>query len=234
MAIEAFPDEYTSYVLLAPLLSDPHEAIKFYTQALALQGDDENPTSKKPSTTTNQFQESALTLTQIHCAIAELWITDLCNEQDADKMAAEHLARAEAEDPFSAEVPYLQAQLALNKSDRKMALITLEQAISRLHIIPKEDGEAEEQASMPSPELVIQIAKLCIELGSYQQSIPLLEWSLELQEGLPDLHYLLGFALLSLSKNENEEQVSLGREYLLTAKKVNRYHHLILAHSKPL
>lgn len=219
MAIEAFPNERGSYVFLAPLLSDPRDALELYTKALSLKEATESPSLNDPSEKQRFVQGSHPTTAQIHCAIAELWITDLCNEQDADAIATEHLALAAMEDPLSAEVAYLQAQLFLNQSNKMAAQVAFERALSLLPINNDQELEIEEN-QMPSMELVLQIAKLGIELEAYRQSIPLLEWSLELQDDLPDLHYLLGLALLSLPM-EDEERVLLGREHLLAAKKVN-------------
>lgn len=247
------------------------DAVELFHKALALTHNVAFNAAKdgKEMGVVHSTSNNPLNSSQIHCALAELWITDLCHDPTADDKALHHLETAQIQTDSSSsltEIYYLRSQLSLNRSQREDAIKWFQQAVISLPLsfettnpncLENENRNTSLTNSIQSSDLfngiclkvkndsqkdselgngfqkdieedqvikeislegnlsfdiVFQLAKLGIELSFFLISIRLLEWCLEIQDDLPDLHYLLGLSLLNSTKRENENSSSMSTD----------------------
>lgn len=93
--------------------------------------------------------ETARTLSSLYCSAAELYMTDLCMEVNAEEHCEEFLKRAQAVCPENYEVLQTRANMKMSQSKCEEALKALLQSISMWKPIPFG------RCARPSLELVL-------------------------------------------------------------------------------
>lgn len=138
------------------------------------------------------------------CAAAEIFMTDLCDDEDAEFQCDSWLSRALATDPTNPEVYRVYADLRMcqenQKEARELVLKACELWSEELKKLlnPSENETVELLTEMPSYESRISAAKILIELGDadlLEQAVSLLEQLLKEDDSVLMTWYLLGFAL---------------------------------------
>ena len=138
------------------------------------------------------------------CAAAEIFMTDLCDDEDAEIQCNSWLERALATDPTNPEVFRVSADLRMCQEKqheaRELVLRACQLWTAELErlVNPSEDQIVELLAEMPSYESRISAAKILIELGDsdlLEQAVNLLEQLLKEDDSVLMTWYLLGFAL---------------------------------------
>lgn len=125
-------------------------------------------------------------LAEIYCSLAELYMTDLCDEEDAEKHCQDYLDRAHQLLPSSLDTLRLQAEFCLCREDAAQANTALEAALKGLQELDRES------ADYPSYDLRLSLSKLLIELARYGDARQLLEGLLAEDDEVISTWYLLG------------------------------------------
>lgn len=177
-AIEVNPNAgYVKYLNLAQLC-EAEEALKCYRKAyeiaslmlLACR-------NKKGKKTLND------TMSTMCSASAELYLTDMCFADDAEKNCEELVGRALKHNPSSVEAHQVQASLRLSQSSPEEALESLRKAVRLTHTL-SEDHQ-------PTYESKIELGRLLMQVKPDEAFDFLLE-VLQLGDNNPYVWFLLG------------------------------------------
>ena len=186
---ETTPDRFFAFAQLIP----GREAVQVYEHGMkvyAESGLDSCEVKRKVSTAC--------------CAAAEIFMTDLCDDEDAEIQCGSWLERALATDPTNPEAFRVSADLRICQQKpqeaRELVLKACQLWSEELERIvnPAEDQTVELLADMPSYESRISAAKILIELGDkdlLEHAVNLLEQLLKEDDSVLMTWYLLGFAL---------------------------------------
>ncbi|CCW61395.1 unnamed protein product [Phytomonas sp. EM1] len=168
---------YVKYLNLAQL-TEAEEALGWYQQAHEI-ASEELGRCRKPKA------KAALreTLGTISCAIAELYLTDLCFHDDAEAMAGEMVRRALAFNPRGVEPHQLHGSLLLSQGDVVAARAALHRAVDLTHTLS--------EAHQPPYESKIELARLLLQVSPSAAFDFLLEL-LQLGDNNPYVWFLLG------------------------------------------
>lgn len=188
---ETTPDRFFAFAQLIP----GREAVQVYEHGMKVYAESglETPEIKRKVSTAC-------------CAAAEIFMTDLCDDEDAEIQCGSWLERALATDPNNPEVYRVSADLRMCQQKpedaREMVLKSCQlwsEELERL-VNPSEEGAVELLAEMPSYESRISAAKILIEIGApelFEQAVNLLEQLLKEDDSVLMTWYLLGFSLKS-------------------------------------
>ena len=195
---ETTPDRFFAFAQLIP----GREAVQVYEHGLKvyteLGGNDEssNEVKRKVSTAC--------------CAAAEIYMTDLCDAEDAEVQCASWLERAVDTDPANPEVFRVLADLRMCQEKPEEACGFVQKACSlwaseleRLMNPEESDDSDLLMAEFPSYESRIAGAKILIELGEFEGAVGLLEQLLKEDDSVLMTWYLLGLALKSSQTSQN-------------------------------
>lgn len=188
-AIEVNPREgYVKYLNLAQLC-EGDESLQCYRAAQALVEAElragGRATRTKQTRKQRQRQSEALqeTLATIHCAVAELYLTDLCFRADAE-MACESAIKAALRSRAAAVEPHqLQASLRLSQQRPQEALQALRRAVAATHSLSEEH--------QPTYESKLELGRLLMQVSPPEAFVYLLE-VLQLGDNNPYVWFLLG------------------------------------------
>jgi tetratricopeptide (TPR) repeat protein len=186
---ETTPDRFFAFAQLIP----GREAVQVYEHGMKVyveSGSDSSEVKRKVSTAC--------------CAAAEIFMTDLCDDEDAEIQCGGWLERALSTDPTNPEVFRVLADLRMCQEKpqeaREFVLRACQlwsEELERL-INPSENESVELLAEIPSYESRISAAKILIELGDsdlIEQAVNLLEQLLKEDDSVLMTWYLLGLAL---------------------------------------
>lgn len=178
---ETTPDRFFAFAQLIP----GREAVQVYEHGLKVY------TEKHSDNTEMEFKRKISTAC---CAAAEIFMTDLCEDEDAEIQCGNWLDRALEMDPTNPEVYRVVADLRMCQEKPEEARENVLKACSlwngeltRL----MEDGGFE----APSYESRISAAKILIELSMFEETVSVLEQLLREDDSVLMTWYLLGFAL---------------------------------------
>lgn len=186
---ETTPDRFFAFAQLIP----GREAVQVYEHGMKVyveSGSGSSEVKRKVSTAC--------------CAAAEIFMTDLCDDEDAEIQCGGWLERALSTDPTNPEVFRVLADLRMCQEKpqeaREFVLRACQlwsEELERL-INPSENESVELLAEIPSYESRISAAKILIELGEsdlIEQAVNLLEQLLKEDDSVLMTWYLLGLAL---------------------------------------
>jgi tetratricopeptide (TPR) repeat protein len=186
---ETTPDRFFAFAQLIP----GREAVQVYEHGMKVyveSGSGSSEVKRKVSTAC--------------CAAAEIFMTDLCDDEDAEIQCGGWLERALSTDPTNPEVFRVLADLRMCQEKpqeaREFVLRACQlwsEELERL-INPSENESVELLAEIPSYESRISAAKILIELGDsdlIEQAVNLLEQLLKEDDSVLMTWYLLGLAL---------------------------------------
>mmetsp|Transcript_6911 Transcript_6911/g.22193 ORF Transcript_6911/g.22193 Transcript_6911/m.22193 type:complete len:200 (-) Transcript_6911:532-1131(-) len=131
-------------------------------------------------------------LCEAYCALAELYMTDLCYEADAEARCEAAVTSALSIAPDSAEVLSTLASLRISQSRPQDAAVALQQAVAAWAAKP--DAE--------SVETRLGVAKMLIEVGAATDAVTVAEDLLESVDSIAEVHYVLGVALVELGDRD--------------------------------
>lgn len=123
-----------------------------------------------------------------YCSMAEIYVTDLCDEPNAESECERLLALAVKEDPTNSEAYHMLANLRMIQGNDDKANECLQKCID---LLPNniDEGDPQEEIGYNSR---INIAKLCIELNKYEEAVHLFDTLLDEDEHFVEVWYLLG------------------------------------------
>lgn len=151
------------------------------------------------------------------CGLAELYLSDLCMEPDAEARCEAYVAEALLVAPASPEALQTLASVRISQQRMPDAVAALDRALAALAALPAPDT--------PSYAARIALARLLIECARYEPALALLERLQAEHDQLPDLWYLGGWALFLLGEGEGPagraECWDSARDWLRTCEKVS-------------
>lgn len=169
-----------SYLSLAQLLSGK-EALAIYNSCLQrLPKDGERETRTLRSS--------------IYCSIAELYLSDLCFEPNAEDSCHEALTEANSLTPDSFEVSQLFCSFFISKRDTSRARMYILNTVSRLEANAVED-------TVPF-EFKVQTARLLLELGENLKAIDVLIRLIDEDDEIVETWLLLTEAYLKVGEKD--------------------------------
>lgn len=198
---ETTPDRFFAFAQLIP----GREAVQVYEHGLNVYSE-----LSEASEISKEIKRKVSTAC---CAASEIFMTDLCDDEDAEIQCASWLDRASNTDPGNPEVFRVLADLRMCQEKPEEAREFIKKACSlwsteleRL-INPQvqEDSEDALMAEFPSYESRISGAKILIELGDFDVAVGVLEQLLKEDDSVLMTWYLLGFALKSSSSSQGGE-----------------------------
>lgn len=177
-AINVAPNEgYVKYLNLAQLINGT-EAVLCYKKAYAIIKQEMSRTAKKKKRA-NFERELASCL----CAVAELYLTDLCDEEDAEANCEAAITEAKRVCDRSIEVHQLEASLRLSQVRPEDALQSLRSAVALTHKLSEE--------YQPTYESKVELAKLLMQVDHTEAFQFLLE-VLQLNDTNAYVWFLMG------------------------------------------
>ncbi|KAG5492828.1 hypothetical protein JKF63_01408 [Porcisia hertigi] len=177
-AIDLNPDQgYVKYLNLAQLC-EAEEALKCYEKAYQVASLMLHGCRKKKMKRT--LQETMATMC---CAVAELYLTDLCFSENAEQLCEQAVNRALELNSESVEPHQLQASLRLSQCRPDEALQSLRRAVDVTHRLGEEH--------QPAYESKIELARLLMQVDP-AEAFPFLLEVLQYGDNNPYVWFLLG------------------------------------------
>jgi tetratricopeptide (TPR) repeat protein len=162
-----------------------------------------------------------------YCSLAEIFLTDLCYEEEADSKCYGYCNKALCYDPFNVECYHLLASYNLSKCDIEQAKEHLLKGVKLW--LPK---LANKKVVLPSYFSRVNLSKLLIEVEEYDVALKVLEGLLVEDDEVLSVWYLIGW-LEYLRGNLDESLEHLQRVVNLY-EKLNCDEEEMLAHSREI
>ena len=168
------------------------------------------------------------------CAIAEIYMTDLCDNPEAETECTQSVQKAIEVDPKNPESWQTKARLHLIKSEFQEAKSDLNESLnlwlpSYLAVLENRAHEATSQDFDPvevCPLLYttrLSTARMLIELEEWEKAVQVLDGLVEEDDEIVDSWYLLGWVNKLRSEQEQDEMfLGNARYYLSKAKEVHQ------------
>ncbi len=177
-AIRVSPDEgHLKFVNLAQLC-EGEEALGFYESAMRVLRSELASTRGKKDREAIKHQMST-----VKCAQAELFLTDLCERDDAEDACEAAVNDAEQHWPQNVEVHHLRASLRISQERNHDALISLRRAAELFKQTAEED--------LPPYETAVEMGRLMMQT-SPDDAFPFLLDVLQMNDTNPYVWFLLG------------------------------------------
>jgi len=201
---------YTKFMYMGQL-SEGLQAIQYYSKGIQLLMDQYNLIMR--GVKEGELDSVKKEICTAYIAIAEIYMTDSCDEENAESECQRVLEEAVKIDSQSPEVLQEFANFKISQTKNDEAVQLLQNSVN-LWI-------NEEENKRPSYEFRIDTTKLLIEVGQYQLAIDVGESLVEVDDHCVDVWYLLGMANKFLNHYSN------ACECLTTARKlVHKAKHL--------
>ena len=149
-----------------------------------------------------------IALASAHCCLVELYMTDLCDEENAEQLCENHLARALELHPNGFEPNTMGASLRLVQQRREEAVVHVDKVISSINTADSQKTLAVEDVEEFSLPLRFSAGKAMIEVGRYEAAAGVLEGVLYGDDGNPEVWCVLGICYQSL------QEYDLAKQYL--------------------
>jgi len=131
-----------------------------------------------------QAQLLRVQLASAHCAVAELFMSDLCFSPEAEASCEHHLVEAEKADPSSITVAQTFASLRISQARIEDAKVYLQRVVEAL-------GSIEYEQDLPPFESRVVAARLLIDVGSEDVAVQLLDHLLKENDEIAEVWILL-------------------------------------------
>ncbi|XP_071491486.1 uncharacterized protein [Diadema antillarum] len=226
-AITLSPEEGFSKYMYMGQLQEGLEAVQFFQKGVELmvgERDKKQGEVNGASCSTDGDHASAVTnqdISRAYCSIAEIFLTDACFEDDAEKKCKDALDHALNEDPNNPEAHQLMASFWLSKDDKENAKASIEKSVSlwQQADVDRIRGEEtdEEAGRILAYESRVGAAKILMELESFDVAETVLHTLLEEDDEVVQVWYMLG---LLQCERKTDECKPPARYYLHKAKKL--------------
>ena len=190
-AVTVSPNEgFEKFLALAQITSGK-EALNYYSEAARILKE------KLPSVTEEgEVKEMTRQLSNIYCSAAELYLTDLCDEDNAETECESLVQEAIKVDVTNPEGYRVQADLLLVQGRQEDAIKSIRTCLTFWEALDFDD------LMFPLYDQRIAMAKVLIEVNLFEDAIRVLEGLLEEDEDVIDTWYLMGVAQLSTEDAE--------------------------------
>jgi tetratricopeptide (TPR) repeat protein len=155
-----------------------------------------------------EARELRSTLASAYVSIGEAYTTDLCDEKNAEQRCEEVLTAALKVSPDNEDALYANGNLCLIRGDDKgaseYALKCVALTEADLEAIQEaRDSETSDTMSFANVATKINVAKLLMELGLFEDGKFVLEYALGVDDSIAELWYLTGVCYGQLENNED-------------------------------
>eukprot|EP00922_Rhytidocystis_sp_ex-Travisia-forbesii_P015368 GHVS01022920.1.p1 GENE.GHVS01022920.1~~GHVS01022920.1.p1 ORF type:complete len:279 (+),score=62.40 GHVS01022920.1:48-839(+) len=127
-----------------------------------------------------------------YCSMAEIFMTDLCDEEQAESQCLENIQQALLTCPHHFEAHSTLAQFQKIVGDVEEAVTSAQRAMQILRTA----ADDEDEESMPSLEVRVNFSRTLIDLNEASDAIEVLEGCLKMDEEDLQVWYVFGCALL--------------------------------------
>lgn len=228
-AVEVSPDTgYTKYMTLGQLMEGA-TAVQCYQKGIELMMKEKQSKEAGEVAAACRLDSSPTErdISSAYCAIAEIYLTDCCFDEEAETKCKQFMESAIAADPDNAEAWQVKANYFMSKDNTEEAKQAIKKSVSlwlpKLQAVDKNDKgtlpddefDPVEVCSMPFTARV-QSGKILIELDEYEEATEVLETLLDEDDEVPDVWYLLGWA----NYLHGKDYYSNARHYLAKAKEI--------------
>ncbi|KAJ3305352.1 hypothetical protein HDV03_001645 [Kappamyces sp. JEL0829] len=180
------------------------QAVEYYEKALVLLRDD----AKEQMVEGIERQ-----LSNTLCALAELYMTDCCDDPEAESNCVAYMAEALRADPANPEVYSTHASVLLSQCKPEEAQRSLEKGMDLWYVEPEEDhAPVPDPATWPIFPARLSLAKLLLEVGSWERALSIIETCHSENDEEAQVWYLFGWTYLQMAgdtKTAPEERDSL-------------------------
>lgn len=230
--VDLSPDDgFSKYMCLAQL-SSGIEAVNYYKKGVELmlvEFNKQSSETNKPSTSKQDEEDDSNCVTKLDistafCSIAELYLTDLCMEEDAENLCKSYLDKSIEYDSTNPETLQLLASYWLSKDDidqaKKFILDSLENWLPK-YLEACESGPMVDpsQAITLSYDSRINTARILTEVEEYDKAVTVLEQLIEEDDEVVYIWYMLGW----VNYCKGEDYYSNAKFYLKKADEVEYF-----------
>lgn len=197
-AVALAPDSgYEKYLALAQLSAEK-TALSYYSNAARIMKEG------LPAAREEERPELLRQLSNIYCAAAELFLTDLCFDEQAEQECGALVGQAIGVDAGNPEAFRVQADFRLSQENKEGAMESITRALDLLKAMSFDD------ALYPLYDQRLALAKLLVEVEQYESASDILEALLEEDEDVIDTWYLFGISQASLGDAESAVEAFVG------------------------
>jgi len=226
-AITVLPNQgHAKYFSLAQLFSG-QESLDIYKQGILLLQD----VLSQLDTDSNEAKDARKELSNSFCAVAELYMTDLCDKEEAEAECSRCVEKATEIDQTNPEAWQTKARLHLIKSEFKEAKETLNKSLdlwlpAYMAVLENRPQEASNFDPIEVCPLLfttrLSTARMLIELEEWEKATNILNGLVEEDDEIVDPWYLLGW-LNKVRQDTEKDDLYMGnaRYYLTKAKEVH-------------
>lgn len=190
-AIAISPNTGFEKYLAVAQLSISQESLGFYSEAARILNEEAAQTTDAEELKQLKRQRSG-----IFCSAAELYLTDLCFEDNAESQCEQLVNEAIQADSTNPEAYRIQADLRLGQERKEDAKASIIHCLSLWKDLSFDDLQ------FPLYDQRIAMAKVALEVDLFEESTTILEGLLEEDDSVIDTWYLLGISQLSLKDVE--------------------------------
>lgn len=186
------PHGFAKYLLMAQINeAGGAESVQYFEQAIDM-------LSGLVTTDAARAPEYLHKLCVALCGIAELYMTDLCMEADAEEQCEAYVDKALKVNPDSVDALVTLASMRISQQRPEEARAALGKAVARWLDVPRP------APATPDAAVRFVIVRLLVELAEYETSIKVLQTLQMESEDVPDLWYLFGWTYYLQAQNSDE------------------------------
>lgn len=228
-AVELQPDiGHAKYMYLGQM-NQGEASIKYFQKGIEVMLKEKEITNQLSTKSTEasasetaEYFASDRDISSAYCAIAEIYMTDLCLEDGAADKCQENVEKAITADSLNPEAYQLKAQFLMNIEKVQEAKEMIEKSVSLwLPQLQENDDDVPENMPGVSYDTRIVTSKILIELELYEMANEVLFTLLDETDEDPQVWYLMGYAsVLESAKckgDDAEDALTNAREYLQNA-----------------
>jgi tetratricopeptide (TPR) repeat protein len=189
-SIELKRDQWESFLLLGQL-HQGQDAVDLYKRGL---------TNLKPLNT-----EQLKCYSDALCALTEIYMTDLCDEEEAETNCESFMEQALQKDPLNPEIYSTFASVRLSQCRNEEAQELLVKGMDLWYIEPQEDAPIVVDPTWPNLPSRMSFVRLLIEVSLYDRALAVLETCQAEDDSDPEIWYLFGWCYFNLGQSQDME-----------------------------
>ena len=213
-AVEQNPSEgHEKYLYLGQLL-EGKEAVEYYLKGIEILKQTNVSVGEGASGSSGKNVDKPRLVSDAYCSLAEIFLTDCCFEENAEKTCEIYCQQALNSDPNNPEAYVVMANLLLSQENKEKAR---EMVVKSVNIwLPggndseqengfkmEEQKSKEGRESLPSYESRFNVSRILIEVEDYDRAIAVIDGLLEENDEDINLWYLLGWTKFLNKETEN-------------------------------
>ncbi|KIM33223.1 hypothetical protein M408DRAFT_326009 [Serendipita vermifera MAFF 305830] len=194
----------SAHLHLAQLSTDPRASLDHYQKAVdILYNQLGNKEAPSIDATNAEDAQQRQTIAKALVAMTEIWLTDLCMEEEAETSCESLLNLALQADPRSSEVLQSMASVRMSQQRPDEARSYVEQAWGLWKDLPSGD------ASLPPIPTRLSLTRLFLELSMYKEAMIVLNGVIEVDDQEVEAWYLEGWCFLLTSEDAKTRGVDV-------------------------